>query len=319
MLLFGLSQFHTFQWRSFCFLSRLFSVLLLLLSDVSQSLSPDVVEILNQNAYGCWKGLGGSLWHIAGAGVEASEPLLLSVSAMPPLYWQASPQRISPFVCLEMPRADSWRAHMTSFGALHGPDWWTIYWEGAGADSLSKHTLVAGLLSQSWVTGDCSLPLCSLFLWVMMGPFGFSTGQRATTVSPEIWLHSYVPRDCFLTSNELSGLCLSWNDEMCIFFETIIESKHKEDELNLPRDLPTDQKGHRQQQRSQASVNQFSRHLHDFGSCCSFRKFISAQGTGCLSDTSFKKTTLIRVLISTIWLPWFIGGFCKPVCWRRSH
>lgn len=67
---------------------------------------------------------------------------------------------------------------------------------------------------------DCSLPLCSFFLWVMMGSFGFSTGQRATTVSPENWLSSHVPPDWFLTSNELS-VC------MCIFFETIVMSKQK--------------------------------------------------------------------------------------------
>lgn len=35
----------------------------------------------------------------------------------------------------------------------------------------------------------------------MMASSGFSTGHRATTVRPEIWLHSCVPRDCFLTSN----------------------------------------------------------------------------------------------------------------------
>lgn len=50
-----------------------------------------------------------------------------------------------------------------------------------------------------------SLPLCSFFLWVMMASSGFSTGQRATTVRPEIWLHSCVPCDCFLTSNDFVG------------------------------------------------------------------------------------------------------------------
>lgn len=36
----------------------------------------------------------------------------------------------------------------------------------------------------------------------MMASSCFSTGQWATTVRPEIWLHSCVPRDCFLTSND---------------------------------------------------------------------------------------------------------------------
>lgn len=48
-----------------------------LFSVISQSLSPDVLDIFNQNAYCCWKGLWGSFWRVAGAGVETSEPLLL--------------------------------------------------------------------------------------------------------------------------------------------------------------------------------------------------------------------------------------------------
>lgn len=47
----------------------------------------------------------------------------------------------------QLPRADSWRAHMTSFGAAArcGPSWWMPYWGGDGADSLSKPTLQARL------------------------------------------------------------------------------------------------------------------------------------------------------------------------------
>lgn len=47
----------------------------------------------------------------------------------------------------QWPRADSWRAHMTSFGAAAhcGSSWWMPYWGGDGADSLSKLTLQARL------------------------------------------------------------------------------------------------------------------------------------------------------------------------------
>ncbi len=43
----------------------------------------------------------------AGTGVEASEPPLLSVSAMLPVHCQDGPLCLSPFVCLQLPQADS--------------------------------------------------------------------------------------------------------------------------------------------------------------------------------------------------------------------
>lgn len=61
-------------------------------------------------------------------------------------------------------------------------------------------------------------PFAAFFLWVMMASSGFSTGQRATSVRPEIWLHFVFHVIASWQAMALSGLCLSRNDEMCTFF-----------------------------------------------------------------------------------------------------
>lgn len=159
----------------------------------------------------------------AGTGVKASEPPLLSMSAMLPVHCQASPLCLSPFVCFQLPQVDSWRAHMTSFGAGHGPDWWMLYWGGGGADRLSKQTLENGSLSQCWVTSLERSALRLLLAPLQLFFFGLWRVAQGSLQANEQQLtvlqFDYTVCSTWLLpalNNELSCSSQSWNDEMCI-------------------------------------------------------------------------------------------------------
>lgn len=186
----------------------------LLFTPLCQSLSPDILDIFNQNAYCCW-----AFDALPGPG---SRPLSLFCSLCRPCSLYADRLARSAFHLLFASSCRKLTVDVHTRPALgHSVariDRWSTG-KGMGADSLSKHNLVAGLLSQSWVTtlGSAALrlqlgPLLLLplgydgFVWVLYRPVG---NDR-----PEIWLLSCVPRDCFLTSKEL----LVWAGMMkCIF------------------------------------------------------------------------------------------------------
>lgn len=193
-----------------------------LLSVISQSLSPDILDISNQNAYGCWKGLWGSLWHVSGGpGVEASEPLLALCGGRAPVTLTGSPAVHFTF-CLPLVAA-SWQLTCTH------DQLWGAPWPGLIDDPLGRgrswqpvKAQFSGWLAVPELSGffgeRCSQTAASSF-WVVMGSFGCSTGQRATTVFPETRLRSDVLRDCVLTSNEFEfslgpevwNLAFLWN------------------------------------------------------------------------------------------------------------
>lgn len=116
-------------------------------------------------------------------------------------------------------------------------------------------------------TAACPSAASSFGLWwVRLGSL------QASKQQPSVLKSDYALMFHVTASWQECVVSLGRNDEMYLFFETIIKSKQKQDELNLPRDLLTDQKGHKQQKISQASFSEFSGvHLHAFGRCCSFR------------------------------------------------
>lgn len=151
----------------------------------------------------------------------------------------------------------------------------------------------------------------------MMASSGFSTGQWATTVCPEIWLHSCVPRDCFLTSNDfvrpLSELEW-WN----VYFLCNPLSRRNIKKMNwiYPEISP--------QIRRDTSSKRHRRRQSISSAACACRLSLAAarlsSTRGSLS-LRFPKRVIYQCSIgfSLSSLPWFLGGFCKPVCRGRSH
>lgn len=150
-----------------------------------------------------------------------------------------------------------------------------IYWEGDGCWQPVKAQFSGWLAvpelsdyfgercsqTAAWPFAASSLGL----RWLRLGSVQAS-GQRPS------WNLITLLCSTWLLPDKQGVVGLGRNDEMYLFFVTIMKSKHKYDEMNLPRGLPTDQKGRKQQKTSQASFNPFSGvHLHDFARRCSFR------------------------------------------------
>lgn len=202
-------------------------------SVVSQSLSHHILESFNQNAYYCWKGLWGSLWHVAGSvcwdrgrGLWASSALCVGHASCTLSGWPALP-----FTFCLPPVATSWQLTCT-----HDQLWGTL-----------RPGLMDALLGWGW----CWQPVKADFGGQLAVPelsdqFGERFSQTAAhpfaASSVGLWRVglgclqaneqqlSVLKLDYTVCSrnNELSCLRLSWNDEMCFFFWVVNRPKNKQ-------------------------------------------------------------------------------------------
>lgn len=195
----------------------------------TESLSLHILRSSGRIAYGCWMGV------FEGRACDASQRCCAGTRGRGLWASPCSPAGPS-FLCTvrtassafhllfasQLPRADSWRAHMTSFGAAarSGPSWWMPYWDGDGTDSLSKTTLQARLCVpklSDWFREICyEIAACHrhhhlLFAASSAGHEGFcSTAASEQRLSIPRW--DYNARSARLLpdwNNDLSGRLLS--------------------------------------------------------------------------------------------------------------
>jgi len=240
-------------------------------ASVLVNLSNAILECFTHNAYYCWKGLfkgarDTSEGVCAGTGVEASDPPLLSVSAMLPARCQNGPLCLSLFLlasgCHKLTvDVHTWPAPGHTAARIDGCSaGWGVGGGGGVLTACQRRLWRMGPLSPSWVTSfgrstpQTAAPLfASSWVW-WRGCSGLSMGQWATTFCPELGL--YVPHGCFPTKTmTLSRLCRSWKNETHVFILNPKQTHTQSSKSVSPVDLPTILKEHKQQDMSVS--NQF--------------------------------------------------------------